>query len=420
MNPGEFARCLGPVTFDVWVALIWRRDREGVTYARIGTISTAKNLSNQQVMRACSRLRQAGLLQPLGWVEGSKTSTKKYARKVFGDYREGQVTMSPATKRRIKVLPKRGGARPGAGRPKKNQTDSKETPEKNQTDSKETCGPNGPSSNSNRCDPLIKPIGPRIQSDTHKNIELKRSKISLKRNLRSQAPANFSFFKFIEEVPYPSTLQIGVAKLPPPTMLPDAPDLEKIKILLAAFRGAIETRIFSQSERRSGKRCWLFTRGNIEKSKHWPMLLAASCELCDKGISPMSWAAWSCDKWSELNSNAGKKKIPPIGWIFSHKRITQHASWFDREAGSYGGGRLFFAEEHKRLLQRYDGFRRDMKKTIREKLIANEEATIDDAEALVEKHFPGGWKKYYETAQEATSRDQAELFRQVERGEFVW
>ena len=89
------------------------------------------------------------------------------------------------------------------------------------------------------------------------------------------------------------------------------------------------------------------------------------------------------------------------------KRLEERAGWFDREAASYGGGRLLFTQKHKELLRKYEGLRRA---AYRELL----------TEKLIERFFPGGWEKHYDEAEKESAKDSARLLALVKRGDFIW
>ena len=89
------------------------------------------------------------------------------------------------------------------------------------------------------------------------------------------------------------------------------------------------------------------------------------------------------------------------------KRLEERSGWFDREASSYGGGRLLFTQKHKDLLRRYEELRRAAHKELL-------------TEELIERFFPGGWERHYDAAKKEAAKDSARLLAMVKRGEFVW
>ena len=67
----------------------------------------------------------------------------------------------------------------------------------------------------------------------------------------------------------------------------------------------------------------------------------------DNDVAPASWALFMFDN----AAHEGKKNKPPtINRVFNPKTLDSFLSWFNREAGSYGGGRLLFTDAHKDVL----------------------------------------------------------------------
>ena len=123
----------------------------------------------------------------------------------------------------------------------------------------------------------------------------------------------------------------------------------------------------------------------------------------DNDVPPASWALFMIDN----AAHEGKKNKPTINRVFNPKTLDSFLSWFNREVGSYGGGRLLFTDAHKDILRRYEGLRRDAHK---EKL----------TNTLLEKWFPDGWEAHYEKAKKEAAKDQARLCDIVRHGGFVW
>jgi hypothetical protein len=203
--------------------------------------------------------------------------------------------------------------------------------------------------------------------------------------------------------PYPSTSLIGVCKIPqPPTLKEGLSDVAMVTKLGEAYRAVFESRL--------GKRSYVLSRGKVKNSKSYPGLLAAAQWMQEGDVAPMAWAAFSFDCWTAFDEKKGdgpNGKPPPLNWVFSVKRLDERAGWYDREASSYGGGRLLFTDAHRNLLAQYEGLRRACYKHLL-------------TEALVDDWFPGGWEKHYEEAKALAVADQARMNDIVRRGEFVW
>ena len=190
---------------------------------------------------------------------------------------------------------------------------------------------------------------------------------------------------------------MGVPKIPPPPVLSDElSDEDCVKKLAEAYRGAFESRY--------NKRSYVLSRGSLKKNKYYTSLVEAAQFMRDNGVAPASWALFMFDN----AAHEGKKNKPPtINRVFNPKTLDSFLSWFNREVGSYGGGRLLFTDVHKDVLRRYEGLRRAAHK---EKL----------TNTLIEKWFPDGWESHYEKAKKEAAKDQARLCDIVCHGGFVW
>ena len=376
-KPGDVSKALGPTTFQVWLGYIWRRNFDGVSFATSNTIANAKGLSRQQVLRACNKLTKVGLIKNLGWVECDHFSDKKkrYARIIYGDYRSKNINVPAVLKERVFELPTRGGKREGAGRKKK-----------------------------------IKPHTNPNQTDHHININMNNN-VSYTRN-KGASKLRQDVLELLRDIPYPSISQAGVAKIPPPPKIPeeDCSTLEQVNILSVAYRKGIAARY--------KKKCYAFSRGDIQKSKHWNVLTSAVDLFIEYDISPISWVTWSIDKWLEgysYEKSDPSKKFPPVGWVFSASRITKHKGWFGREVNNYSGGKLYYTTQHKKLFRKYDGLRREAFQALE-----LPDDVMVSARSLEQKWFPHGWEEAYSQAKRAAAKTQQKIDELVRGGEYVW
>jgi len=272
-------------------------------------------------------------------------------------------------------------------------------------DSEQSRAPNQPPTEDRRLESHSDDSFPNRSSEHNEGPDMKETSeepIRESTYIQVGQGSNPTIEKTMPMPPYPSVGFIGAPKIPPPPCLSaDLSDEGCVKKLGGAYRGAFESRY--------GKRSYVMTRGSVKKGKFYKSLVTSANFMRDNEIAPASWAAFSLDCWisfGEKNEGANKKP-PPVNWVFSMKRLEERAGWFDREASSYGGGRLLFTRSHKDLLRRYDGLRR----------AAHRELLT---EALIEQWFPGGWEKHYDMAKKEAAADQARLRDMVRRGEFVW
>ena len=479
-------RKLGITAFDVWVSFLWRRDKEGVSYASARSISRSKSLPYSSVRRACTKLVKLKLSDPGQWIRNDK-GLRRHRRVIYGDFRKGIILIPSHVFELLQQKSSWGGARNNAGRPAGKKPSNNSTLPNIQVDTvdqglydedREIANiqvdthliqdgrilkrsikrhvdyiPYGnimePSSSPSLIfpfkvatwneddldDPTSAPRGSPVVHDhtedrsnhgTDENnpledilevppildeppicnedhaVKHKIEPIRESTHIQVGQVINPSIEKTMPMPPFPSTGLIGVPKVPaPPKLSEGLTDEQCVKKLGEAYRGAYESRY--------GKRCYVMTRGSVKRSKFYKALVSASHFMRDNEIPPASWAAFSLDCWISFGerNEGSNNKPPPVNWVFSIKRLEERAGWFDREASSYGGGRLLFTAKHKDLLRRYEGLRRAAYKELL-------------TEELIERFFPGGWEKHYDEAEKESAKDQARLLAMVKRGDFVW
>ncbi len=479
-----FRRRLGLTAFEVWVAFLWRRNKEGHSYASARSLAVSKNLPYTSVRRACQKLVELCIVKEGKWIM-QRNGNKRFRRTVVGDYRNGIILIPEIASVMIKAKPSWGGAREGAGRPYKDAPPiggvsthiqvgqgenvirgssyiqvgttviqdertlkssikrykdynplkgvimsvddaldfssfsdtldieclepGEEAPpvmrESSLVDSNHECAPNQPPTKDRRLESHSDDSFLKRSEEHNEGSDMKETNEESIREtpyIQVGQGSNPTIEKTMPIPPYPSVGFIGVPKIPPPPSLSsDLSDEASVKKLAEAYRGAFESRY--------NKRSYVMTRGSVKRSKFYKSLVASAHFMRENDIAPASWAAFSLDSWisfSEKNEGA-KTKPPPVNWVFSMKRLEERLGWFDREASSYGGGRLLFTRKHKDILRRYDG----LKRAAQRELIT---------EALIEKWFPGGWEKHYDMAKKEAAADQARLRDIVRRGDFVW
>jgi hypothetical protein len=484
IDAATMRRRLGLTAFEVWVSFIWRRNKEGHSFASARSISRSRNLPYTSVRRACEKLTKMRLIQDPRWVLNS-TGLKRFRRTIVGDYRKGIILINSDVKTMLNAKKSWGGARVNAGRPSKK---NRETPDIQVDTTYEVNIPQDREITDIQDGATLIQVGRTLRRSLKKDIDY----IPLKGNImdRVAAPAFSSIFgtfdknnsidceeeppappespvldvhdkpgayplsekdlpletpsndfslnppreqnkeckemntpkedtretpyiqvgqgsnpsieKTMPMPPYPSVGFIGVPKVPaPPLLEADLTDESYVKTLAEAYRGAFRSRYDKPS--------YVMTRGSVKKSKFFRSFVACANFMRDNEIAPAAWAAFSLDCWISFGekNEGSNKKPPPVNWVFSMKRLEERAGWFDREASSYGGGRLLFTRSHKELLRKYEGLKR----------AAHKELLTQD---LIERFFPGGWEDHYDKAKKESAADQARLRDIVRQGEFVW
>jgi hypothetical protein len=108
-----------------------------------------------------------------------------------------------------------------------------------------------------------------------------------------------------------------------PPLAPNMGDIYYVGHLAAAYRSAVQA-IY-------GVRDFTMTKGEIKKSRYFPMLVEAATFLVEHEIPPASWAEWCVNKAHEQ----GRPK-PPLALVFNPGLLKKRHGWFSHEAGSRG------------------------------------------------------------------------------------
>ena len=444
MSTEECRKFLGHGAFLLWLKLLHCRDREGWTHVTYPTLVEFHVLNREgnwvgferqtlkQIEKAFQRLKRAGVVRNVRWFKTCAAAKPVMQRVVHGCWSVGRrlgwtPTFPGEVWRGIKSLPTRGGARPGAGRPH-----TKPGPEQPRisrscrTRSEFKTGDIGtPNSNGgdNKIDPIIGVHRSNSFPSEKNGGETPRSEIlsttPFLDTMSNEGPASPQPSTTEpsngdgsdgrgspppRSVPtYPSSDLIMPAMTPgPPQLDPNAIEVEWADRLAQAYRGAAEAL--------TGKRCWVFTRGDITRSKHYARLVAAARALIEHEIPPAAWASFSFDVWRDY-TRSDKKKPPPVTWVFAEGRIHKNRGWFRSDgAGSGMGGRAIFGETHRALLAQYAQMRWELRVTADE-----------DVSGVVERFFPGDT---YERMVEASLREaediQTSLRHRATSGQYLW
>lgn len=203
--------------------------------------------------------------------------------------------------------------------------------------------------------------------------------------------------------PYPGFGLLALAVVPGPQELPvDAALADKIALVARAYEGALEARY--------GVKSWAFRRGDITRSKYYPVLAAAVTAFEAHGIAPAAWVAFSLDIWAHSGKHS-KAKSPPITWIFQPSRIEKQRGWFHREAANYRGGAVRITAPQRALHTRYTEMQDALYRA----------QTREEAQAIVDRAFPGDlWDTLLAQAQAAGREEQHALNIAASRGRWLW
>lgn len=195
--------------------------------------------------------------------------------------------------------------------------------------------------------------------------------------------------------------KIWFVRTPPPPELPDEPDNERdVKILAEAFRQAVLIRYGINRQ---------VARGDITRSKHFGLLAGAAAFMRREGISPICWALFSVDFWQENND----KIAPPVQFVFSHSRLVELIGLFRDREDTYTGGLAKACPELVQLFADHD----DMWRA----LLREAPDTRPKVLEIVDRFFPGdAWERRFEGARQGQIRLQREIDQLVADGVCVW
>lgn len=450
MPLSELRRKLGCSALQVWQALLLLRGADNTLHTTrrgLGRLKGFAELKDSVVKDTLKRLRAACLIQDIGWrvlrvpERGQWVEREVFLRRVYGT--RGQSSGSPVVEGAyvpreaalaIARLPGWGGARPGAGRPRKSPVAGgiQEGPEGIQV-------------------PPIRPPESNSSTPTEGTLlhSLERSEFLPTEETPARRSARGSFQEepeppspaapaadldagrmgsppaVLSGLPWEAILRVaGRGVVPPfpgqevvaPVSVPDPPRLRAglseraaATVLVRAYRGAIESR---------------YGRGGTYRlppelkmvDANLPLLAAAGRLLAAEEIAPAAWAAWSVDIWRDYVASRSSNENPPRpAYVFGAKRLEDPRvrGWFAREGGAAAGGRVIFTPEHRALVLRWQRMKHEA--------MRRGAVTAEELSAVAFRWWPpGAFDAAVRRARDAASREERALRDRVERGEFVW
>lgn len=204
--------------------------------------------------------------------------------------------------------------------------------------------------------------------------------------------------------PFPGMSLLGSATVPDPPLLDAALDVHQRAIVLVNTYRRVV-------ENRTKQRCFAFARGVLSQSKHYPLLVKAAEALIEREIPPAAWIAWSIDTAAATAADRGVPfKLPPLTVIFSPKAIRTPRGWFTRIGPNYAGGRVVIGRGQRTLFERYARMRADI----------DREGAWDDPATIVRRHFPEGYDQAVATVKAEIVATQKHLQERVAAGEVFW
>jgi hypothetical protein len=428
---------LGKNAFLIWQMFLQRRDFDGYSaLTRRRIMKLAKFECGNQlkaVERALRRLMLAGLVvycrhkRNHTWVmkSGGTRTRLLNVRLVSGDVdAAGAFVVPQAVYGAVMMMVTKGGARSGAGRPRKNQSG---------VPLAESVTVEGiPALNSSG---IQSGVVPEFKAGTHSVLTSKgvRTGSSLPSEEKSAAVPPPSF---LEEAPTAGALRlaatiVGVAArhtptffgpdlLPrldydtlnaavvpsPPKLNPDEPDAMWALQLMRAYEGAVESR-FKVKANHFKRKSVLSNAARVKP------LVECAKKLVEQKIAPAAWAAWSCDVWRHFSEKKGRGKVkaPVLQWVFTAKRVEDNHGWFHAEESSFTGTRVVFGDAAREAMYLHQ----------RVKQMLYEAPDEAAARLILARELPAGrLDGMIRLAHKEADAERTRLRAAVESGEWIW
>lgn len=202
---------------------------------------------------------------------------------------------------------------------------------------------------------------------------------------------------------WPDKHVVGEVKLPAPPLLdPLAPIGKRCEQVARAYRNAVEDRFPERGK------CWILAKGDITRSRLFPMLKAAVEFLSREKVAPATWAEWSISAWNKIREKDGKDRAPPpIAFVFSAKRMAKHEKWFGGTAPDMWKGKDMMGPIARSVVARFMQATKDAQRTgkVRE---------------VMAHHFPNGYAAECARALEESQKRAEHLRALAARGTFLW
>jgi hypothetical protein len=366
---------------------------------------------------AIDRLQELGLLKPVAWRwwRGARV----YMRRVYGNVAGGEIVMP---RKSAELLRKKGsgGKRVGAGRPSKATLAARiQTGGEPNSNRGDNISPSG--------DIASKPYIPNgiraggCETTATSSIQESRSEVEVVDPSIEQSNAIGTRFgggghggPFLpDNLPaYPGISTVEPARIPDPPELaplgaePEEQEVGDVEKLLTLYRSACEAKF--------KKRAWT-GRGDVHKRPYYAALVETLRLLRQLEIAPAAWCSFSLDLWKagdeRASGSVGLRKVPPLPWVWSPKRLAEKRGYFRGIEDGYRGGRLVFGPTHKKLLERYAEMMRAV----------HASHSVEESQVAVERYFPpGAYENLIEGARAEAADNSRRLRAMVERGEWVW
>lgn len=214
----------------------------------------------------------------------------------------------------------------------------------------------------------------------------------------------------------PSSVDAKAALVPPPPRVTeDMAPWERVKILVAAYRGGARAIL--------GAKWTPLSRPGSEK-KYLTQLADCAAALERERIAPAEWVAFSLDVWrgvldkkearGDKSRGRGKRTLPPVAWVFSAKRVDEHANWCLATCPTMGG-RLVTGPRWDEFVGAWTSMAIEVADWMAE------HPGAPPPKHIAEKHFPGNrYQEMFDAAREEGLEYRRLLAEQRARGVWLW
>ena len=369
----ELEAKLGKTAYRVWTALLCIRDGEAEAHPSMRGLAKAAGVSLHQARRSLIRLRQAKLVEDYGFhwkmvpcsCPHGCWGHKVYVRTVSGtiwpdNAGADRVRVPRATSAWLKTAQSHGGVRAGAGRPV-GAKDGAPRVRRNNQDALPISTQKEKYSERATLSPRISPFSRRVKEEEKAGVKEKLERFLAMvptpssgplqpKAEREMVPCSGSEPSLDQILPSEDALEwslpsqgaaprqqytaedfraatelanaIPVLRVPdPPAIAPKHGEAQRLTMLDAAYRAAHE-RCLRQDYYRAKR---------TRSAKDQADALQAAEALAEAKINPTAWARFSFHQWCEV---MGKKSAPSTRWVWSVKRVKEHASWCHEATGS--------------------------------------------------------------------------------------
>lgn len=201
---------------------------------------------------------------------------------------------------------------------------------------------------------------------------------------------------------------IRVRSPAPPSIDPNAEDVDKAAMVMAAYRGMVE-HVWPKLGR-----CAVLSRpAHLRNSKFYPKILNLARLCQEHSVSPISWMLFQADGWRAVSKVDGPPALP---FVLSEARFLEQLEWFEEVKDEYMGRRAMICDELRLLYADH--------MAMWTALIKEKPATRPGLCAVVDRFFPidgpCSWEARFERARVGQLVLRDDMWSAVRKGAMIW